>query len=105
MSSQHNTDYHRASHLLPEAKRLHERYPRCDGHNDIAWWFRSFTPTDRIGGVNEFDLTQNYRGKAMDGPNKALHTDIPRMRMGGVGWQVKLSTAKIIRVQYHVLLR
>jgi membrane dipeptidase len=61
--------------LTDEAKRIHAEALVIDGHNDLAWKMREkgdalFTPV--------IDLTQ---------PQPKLHTDIPRLRQGGVGAQ------------------
>lgn len=54
------------------ARALHARYPLIDGHNDLPWELRQ-----RVGG----DLQRlDPRGRLPD-----LHTDIPRLRAGGVG--------------------
>lgn len=43
-----------------------------DGHNDLAWASRE---------------TRGYRVDGLDGPVPSLHTDLPRLRAGGVGGQ------------------
>lgn len=61
-----------ADPLLERAHKLHRNAPVVDGHNDLPWEIR-----EKTGG----DLTE------MD-PRNALpeqHTDIPRLRQGGVG--------------------
>jgi membrane dipeptidase len=61
-------------HLTDEALRIHREAIVIDGHNDLPWQFRekedlSFTHID----INR--------------PQKDLHTDIPRLRKGGLGGQ------------------
>ncbi|WP_232505223.1 dipeptidase [Acidipropionibacterium acidipropionici] len=46
--------------------------PVIDGHNDLAWASRS---------------SRGYRVDGLDGPQAGLHTDIPRLRAGGVAGQ------------------
>jgi hypothetical protein len=111
MSNKVVDDCFRAASFLKQAKEIHSKYPcrifysnisyllfknintliiyiiGCDGHNDLAWAVRNITPTGPIG-VNDLDLTKNLTGKYFPGcRNKYLHTDIPRMREGGIGWQ------------------
>ena len=60
--------------LSAEAKRIHAEAILIDGHNDLPWMMREkgdpFTPV--------IDITK---------PQPKLHTDIPRLRQGGVGAQ------------------
>ena len=60
--------------LTPEGLRVHESALVVDGHNDLAYHLRElgFLTLRRI------DLRR---------PQPALHTDIPRLRKGGVGAQ------------------
>src|SRR5689334_20551591 len=60
--------------LTEEAQRIHQEAIVIDGHNDLPWQFRekedlSFTHID------------------ISRPQKDLHTDIPRLRKGGLGAQ------------------
>ncbi len=57
-----------------KALAIHARAPVVDGHNDLAWALRALPDVQREG----FDLRK---------PNTKLHTDIPRLRKGGVGVQ------------------
>jgi membrane dipeptidase len=61
-----------AAELLERARRIHAESPLVDGHNDLPWEIRQ-----RAGG----DLS------AMDpsGPLPRQHTDVERLRAGGVG--------------------
>ena len=84
-------DLFRASSLLPEAQRILGKYKLCDGHNDLPWTMRNMDE-DGLGGevprLNKWDLDKNHKGTTFSGPGHAcLHTDIPRLREGGVGWQ------------------
>ncbi|MFD1050341.1 membrane dipeptidase, partial [Kibdelosporangium lantanae] len=63
--------YDRAVALL-EAAQL------ADGHNDLPWALRRRTGPDPVAAVAGTDLTI---------PQPELHTDLPRLRRGGVGLQ------------------
>jgi membrane dipeptidase len=60
--------------LSDRARELHKRSLVVDGHNDLPWEVRS-------QGESNFDKLDIAR------PQPALHTDIPRLRQGGVGAQ------------------
>jgi membrane dipeptidase len=60
--------------LTEEALRLHREALLIDGHNDLPWQFRQ-----------KDDLP--FRKIDLHKPQKGLHTDIPRLRQGGVGAQ------------------
>ena len=57
------------------ARALHRRYPLVDGHNDYPWALRERDPALRL---ETLDIST---------PQPSLHTDIPRLRLGGVGMQ------------------
>ena len=59
------------------ARRILERTPLIDGHNDLPWALRQQHGND----PHAVDLTVNLDAST------ALHTDIPRLRAGGVGGQ------------------
>lgn len=59
------------------ARRILERTPLIDGHNDLPWALRQGHGSD----PHAVDLTTN-----LDETTR-LHTDIPRLRAGGVGGQ------------------
>ena len=59
---------------VERARALHARVPLIDGHNDLPWQYREKANRD----LSRIDI-----GKAQ--PD--LHTDIPRLRAGGVGGQ------------------
>ncbi|MFD5318324.1 dipeptidase [Streptomyces sp. NPDC127098] len=60
---------------LAEARALLAEHPVVDGHNDLPWALR-----EQVG----YDLDR--RDIAVD-QSAALHTDLPRLRAGGVGGQ------------------
>jgi membrane dipeptidase len=64
-----------AARLLAHAKRLIERAPLIDGHNDIPWRMREQKPRYDF---SVFDLRK---------PQPTFHTDIARLRAGGMGGQ------------------
>ena len=78
---------HRAPvQVTEEARRLHRDCIVVDGHNDLPWQYRK-----------KGDLS--FRTIDIARPQKGLHTDIPRLRAGGVGAQfwsafVEASTRK-----------
>lgn len=59
------------------ARRILERTPLIDGHNDLPWALRQNHGND----PHAVDLTTDLEGST------DLHTDIPRLRAGGVGGQ------------------
>lgn len=60
--------------LLDRAKALHRQVPLIDGHNDYPWAVRENVKGD----LNLLDITK---------PQPSIHTDIARLREGGVGGQ------------------
>jgi membrane dipeptidase len=64
-----------ASRRAAHARRLLERAPLVDGHNDIPWRMREQKPRYDF---DVFDLRQ---------PRPTFHTDIARVRAGGLGAQ------------------
>jgi membrane dipeptidase len=60
--------------LTDEALRIHRAALVFDGHNDLPWQFRE-----------KNDLS--FRTIDLHRPQKGMHTDIPRLRKGGVGAQ------------------
>ncbi|TWT37437.1 Membrane dipeptidase (Peptidase family M19) [Posidoniimonas corsicana] len=60
--------------LTDKARQIHQRVPVADGHNDLPWEIR----TKGDSNLDTLDISQ---------PQPTLHTDIPRMRKGGVGIQ------------------
>ena len=60
--------------LTDEARAIHREALLIDGHNDLPDQFRE-----------KKDLS--FRNIDINRPQKGLHTDIPRLREGGVGAQ------------------
>jgi membrane dipeptidase len=60
--------------LSDAARDLHQRSLVIDGHNDLPWEIRTQGSSD----FSKLDISQ---------PQPKLHTDIPRLRAGGVGAQ------------------
>lgn len=80
---------------LNEARRLLRQVPLIDGHNDVPWQYRKRTSND----FSALDLAHDTAEL-----QPAMHTDIPRLRAGGVGgqfWSVyvptKLSGAEAVQ--------
>jgi membrane dipeptidase len=64
--------------MLATVRQVLREVPLVDGHNDLPWQYRQ-----RVGNrVSEIDISQN-----LSALEPALHTDIPRLRQGGVGGQ------------------
>lgn len=64
-----------ADRRLAEARELLAEHPVVDGHNDLPWALREQARYD----LDRLDVGGDQRG--------TLHTDIPRLRAGGVGAQ------------------
>jgi membrane dipeptidase len=60
--------------VTDEARRIHREALVIDGHNDLPWMLRKQADSS-------FEKIDLYK------PQKGLHTDIPRLRQGGVGAQ------------------
>lgn len=58
--------------LLERARAIHQSVPLIDGHNDLPWMLRNRARGD----LSQMDIR---------GPLPDLHTDIPRLKQGGVG--------------------
>ena len=72
-----------AADLLDRARALLARYPVVDGHNDLPWALRNQVGYD----LDRLDLAEDQRAQ--------LHTDLARLRAGGVGaqfWSVYVRT-------------
>jgi membrane dipeptidase len=61
--------------VLARAQALHRQVPLIDGHNDYPWALRQ---NNAARDLNKLDIRT---------PQPKLHTDIPRLRAGGVGGQ------------------
>src|SRR5437868_2127780 len=60
--------------LAGRARALQRRGPLIDGHNDLPWQYH-----EKVGrALSKLDIAR---------PQPGLHTDIPRLRAGGVGGQ------------------
>jgi membrane dipeptidase len=59
---------------IQRARALHDKTPLIDGHNDLPWQYRKVADN----ALSKIDIAQHQPG---------LHTDIPRLREGGVGGQ------------------
>src|SRR5262245_2751889 len=66
------------SALVARARKLLDEVPLIDGHNDLPWAFREAVKNH----LAQIDLRGDTRKLA-----KPMHTDIPRLRAGGVGGQ------------------
>ena len=60
--------------LLERARALHKQVPLIDGHNDYPWAVRENVQRD----IAKLDISK---------PQPTIHTDIARLRAGGVGGQ------------------
>src|SRR5438094_722470 len=60
--------------LTEEALRIHREAIVIDGHNDLPWQYRMQADL----AFHKLDISKSQ---------KKLHTDIPRLRQGGVGAQ------------------
>ena len=65
----------RADTLLARARALHFEVPLVDGHNDYPWALRQHDPARDLAALD------------IRVPQPRIHTDIPRLRAGGVGGQ------------------
>jgi membrane dipeptidase len=61
--------------LTARARALHRQVPLIDGHNDYPWALRE---NNAARDLNALDIRR---------PQPKIHTDIPRLREGGVGAQ------------------
>ncbi|MDQ0843178.1 dipeptidase [Streptomyces sp. V1I6] len=61
--------------LLQRARELLAAHPVVDGHNDLPWALREHVRYD----LDRLDIAADQKGR--------LHTDLPRLRAGGVGAQ------------------
>lgn len=80
---------------LAEVRQLLRQVPLIDGHNDVPWQYRKRTSND----FSALDLAHDTATL-----KPAMHTDIPRLRAGGLGGQfwsvyvpVKLSGAAAVQ--------
>ncbi len=77
---------------MKEAKGIHDRHPLLDGHNDLPWALRCCFDMK----WSLLDLRKDWTTETVEGcPWRCLHTDISRLREGGVGaqlWSVYMPT-------------
>jgi len=69
--------------LLERAMELHGQVPLIDGHNDLPWRYRRMANR----AISAMNISEHQ---------PQLHTDIPRLRQGGVGgqfWSVFVPTS------------
>ncbi len=83
-----------AQDFVARAKALHKQVPLIDGHNDYPWALRE-NNVERD--INRLDIRV---------PQPSIHTDIPRLREGGVGGQfwsvyVPASTEAPVRTTFE----
>jgi membrane dipeptidase len=64
--------------LVERARRILKEVPLIDGHNDLPWELRQRVANH----LDKLDLTQDTSHF-----EKPMHTDIPRLKQGGVGGQ------------------
>ncbi|MGH9456486.1 MAG: dipeptidase [Thermoanaerobaculia bacterium] len=73
--------------LIERARAILDRVPLIDGHNDLPYQYR-----ERVENrISELDVARDQSGL-----DPRLHTDIPRLREGGVGaqfWSVYVPAA------------
>ena len=64
--------------LVARARKILDRVPLVDGHNDVPWQYRERVKNH----LDKIDLARDTSGL-----EPAMHTDIPRLRRGGLGGQ------------------
>jgi membrane dipeptidase len=64
--------------MLATVRQILREVPLVDGHNDLPWQYRQRVENR----MSEIDISQD-----LSALEPALHTDIPRLRQGGVGGQ------------------
>lgn len=74
MSKPSQADDRQVVEPTPEALRIHRAAIVIDGHNDLPWKLRERSESS----FDKLDISQ---------PQESLHTDIPRLRKGGLGAQ------------------
>ncbi len=80
------------SKYMKDALAIHSKHPLLDGHNDLPWALRCCFDLK----WSLLNLRKDWTGEQVEGcPWRSLHTDIPRLRRGGVGaqlWSVYMPT-------------
>ena len=77
--------------FFERAKALHAAAPVVDGHNDLVWQLRG----QFHGKISSIDLREDHRATKFDTTPGRLHTDMPRLRRGGLGaqfWSIYVPT-------------
>ena len=64
-----------AQDVMARARALHKQAPLIDGHNDYPWALR------------EHDIERDINKLDIRSPQPSIHTDIARLRQGGMGGQ------------------
>jgi membrane dipeptidase len=80
--------------LTEEALRIHQGGLLVDGHNDLPWAFRE-----------KKDMSFTRIDIRKDQSQTGLHTDIPRLRQGGVGAQFWSAYVPVRGAKDHTALR
>jgi membrane dipeptidase len=70
-----------SAQIDPRVERLLKEVPLIDGHNDLPWEYRERVK-NHLGMI---DIAQDQSKPS--GTDRALHTDIPRLKQGHVGAQ------------------
>jgi membrane dipeptidase len=78
--------------LTDEAKALHKSCLVVDGHNDLPWQFREKKDLSFL----TLDISR---------PQKTIHTDLPRLREGGVGAQFWAAYVPVSTTKDHAAIR
>ena len=78
--------------LTDEARALHKDCLVVDGHNDLPWQFRE-----------KKDLSFHTLDIAR--PQKGIHTDLPRLREGGIGAQFWAAYVPVSTTKDHSAIR
>ena len=77
---------------MEAAMAVHSKHPLLDGHNDLPWALRCCFDMK----WSLLELRNDWTPVSVEGcPWRSLHTDIPRLRKGGVGaqlWSVYMPT-------------
>jgi membrane dipeptidase len=77
---------------MNDAMAVHSKHPLLDGHNDLPWALRCCFDMK----WSLLNLRNDWASEIVEGcPWRCLHTDIPRLRKGGVGaqlWSVYIPT-------------
>jgi membrane dipeptidase len=70
---------------MDDAKKIHSKYPLIDGHNDLPFALRTCFDMK----WSKLDLRKDWTNFKIERgcPWQCLHTDIPRLRKGGIGGQ------------------